>query len=311
MPKMIERLKAQGMTEVSEGALVIPVANAETPDAPPLILIKSGGGYLYHTSDLATVEYRVEHFGADLILYVVDKRQSLHFKQVFEAAKKTGLSKNAVMIHTAFGTMNGKDGKPFKTRDGGTIKLKEIINLVETEARKRLTELGVSQTYSPEELDRIAHQVGIATLKYADLKNNRSADYIFDLERFSQFEGNTGPYLQYAAVRIGSMLKKASEQKLAGGPVLPPTCAAEKNLHLEFFKFADAFWRTYELSEPHHLCDYGFALAQAFNSFYKECHILSSTDSAQQSSWLTLVAMTRAQLLKIMDLLAIDVPERM
>jgi arginyl-tRNA synthetase len=210
MPVMVERLKKEGHAQISEGAWTIPLATEKDPELPPLILVKSGGGYLYHTSDLATVEYRADSLKADLALYVVDKRQSLHFKQVFLAARKAGLARGCELVHAAFGTMNGKDGKPFKTRAGGTIKLKDLLEMVHDEAKKRLAEMGVDRNFSAEDLNDIAHKVGIATLKYSDLKNNRVADYVFDLDRFSQFEGTTGPYLLYAAVRIKSILKKTA-----------------------------------------------------------------------------------------------------
>jgi len=316
MPVMVERLKQQGHAVVSDGALTIPLATEKDPETPPLILVKSGGGYLYHTSDLATVEYRVNHFKADLALYVVDKRQSLHFKQVFSAAEKAGIAGHCQLYHAAFGTMNGKDGKPFKTRAGGTIKLKDLLTMVHDEAKKRLAEMGVDRNYSEQELADIAHKVGIATLKYSDLKNNRVADYIFDLDRFSQFEGNTGPYLLYAAVRIKSILRKAAEQGYQPGTILPPlkegeSGKSERALMLEMAKLPDILNRAYDASEPHHLCDYGFALSQAFNFFYKECHILREEDPARRASWLGLSKLVHDQLVLVLDLLGIRVPERM
>jgi arginyl-tRNA synthetase len=317
MPPMVDSLKAAGHAVLSEGAWTVPLATEAEPETPPLILVKSGGGFLYHTSDLATVEYRAGHLKADLALYVVDKRQSLHFKQVFAVAQKTGLAGNCQLYHAAFGTMNGKDGKPFKTRDGGTVKLKDVLAMVDAEARKRLIELGVDRSYSPEELADIAHKVGIATLKYSDLKNNRVADYVFDLERFSQFEGNTGPYLLYAAVRIKSILRKAAEQGLRPGGILPPgsggteAAKTERALMLELAKLSDGVFRAYEASEPHHLCEYGFGLSQAFNAFYKECHILRETDPARQASWLALSQLVHDQLVLCLSLLGIETPPKM
>jgi arginyl-tRNA synthetase len=316
MPVMVERLTQQGHAVLSDGALTIPLATEKDPETPPLILVKSGGGFLYHTSDLATVEYRANHFKADLALYVVDKRQSLHFKQVFSAAQKTGIAGHCTLFHAAFGTMNGNDGKPFKTRAGGTIKLKDLLTMVHDEARKRLAEMGVDRNYSEQELADIAHKVGIATLKYSDLKNNRLADYVFDLDRFSQFEGNTGPYLLYAAVRIKSILRKAAEQGYQPGVILPAipegeSGKSERTLMLEMAKLPDILSRAYEASEPHHLCDYGFALSQAFNFFYKECHILREEDAARRTSWLGLSKLVHDQLVLLLDLLGIQVPERM
>jgi len=312
MPPMVERLKSQGHAVLSDGAWVVPLATEAEPEMPPLILVKSGGGFLYHTSDLATIEYRNTHFQADLALYVVDKRQSLHFKQVFLAARKTGIAPESMqLVHAPFGTMNGPDGKPFKTRSGGVLKLRELIQMVNEEAKKRLAELALDRDYSAEERARIAQLVGIATLKYTDLKNNRAADYVFDLERFSQFEGNTGPYLLYAAVRMKSILRKASESGLLPGKILPALGQPEQQLILELLKFPDVLARAYQLEEPHHLCDYGFALSQSFNFFYKECHILREADSARQASWLGLTELTLKQLVLALDLLGIQVPDRM
>lgn len=311
MPPMIERLKKSGIAQMSEGALVIPLASELGEDAPPLILQKSGGGYLYHTSDLATVEYRVNHFKADLALYAVDKRQTMHFKQVFAAAKIAGMIPNTTLVHTAFGTMNGTDGKPFKTRDGGTVKLKDLLSMVFGEAKKRMTEIAAERNYPTEELERVARQVGIAILKYGDLKQNRVADYVFDLERFSQFEGNTGPYLQYAAVRIKSILRKAQDAGQSPGPIVAATNPAERLLILETLKLPEVLGRAYSLYEPHHLCDFGFSLSQAFNSFYRECHILSETDAARRGSWLSLCKLVHDEIALCLELLGIELPERM
>jgi arginyl-tRNA synthetase len=307
----VERLKKEGFAEVSEGALVVPLSTGPDDDTPPLILEKRGGGYLYHTSDLATVDYRVKHFNADLVLYVVDKRQQLHFKQVFAVAKKTGIAGQAELVHTWFGTMNGPDGKPFKTREGGVLKLRELIEMVTSQAEKRIREIAADRNYTTEEMAEIARKVGIATLKYADLKNNRTADYVFDLERMSNFEGNTGPYLLYAAVRIKSILRKAADQGFKPGSVVAPTVPSERALLLEASKLPDVVARAHQLWEPHHLADYGFGLSQAFNSFYKDCHILSEKDEARRSSWLALCKLVHDELVLCLELLGIQVPERM
>ncbi len=286
---------------------------SEKKDAgtPPLILVKRGGGYLYHTSDLATVEYRVGHFKADVVLYVVDKRQSLHFQQVFAAARKTGLAGNASLEHLAFGTMNGTDGKPFKTRSGGVLKLKDLMQMVNDEAMKRLRELGVATQYPADEVASIAEKVGIATLKFADLKNNRVSDYVFDLEKFAQFEGFTGPYLLYAAVRIKSILRKAAEAGLKPGALVAPTVGAERKLMLELARLPDVIERAYGAREPHHLCQYGYDLSQTFNQFYAECHIMREEDTARQASWLSLSKLCHDQIVMLLGLLGISVPERM
>ncbi len=311
MPALVEKLKAGGFTELSEGALVIPVTDEQEPERPPVILVKSGGGFLYHTSDLATIQYRVNHFKADLVLYVVDKRQSLHFRQIFEAARKTGLSGRTKLVHTPFGTMNGADGKPFKTREGGVIKLKEFIELVVDSARKRLAEISADRGLEAAELESIAEKVGLATIKFGDLKNNRVADYVFDPERFSAFEGATGPYLQYAAVRIQSILRKAEDQGFRPGKVIAPVGASERALALELQKLPDVIARAHESYEPHPIAEYGLSLAQAYNSFYKDCHILNEKDPARRDSWLRLCELTLRALKLSLDLLGIEVPERM
>ncbi|MBL7717128.1 MAG: arginine--tRNA ligase [Bdellovibrionales bacterium] len=332
MPAMVESLKKGGFTEISQGALIIPlsesksVANSDSeeeatpteetaegqaPGMPPLILVKSGGGFLYHTSDLATIQYRVDQEKADLILYVVDKRQSMHFKQVFTAASKTGLAKAAQLEHLGFGTMNGTDGKPFKTRSGGVLKLRDLIQMLNDEARSKLNELGVSKEYPVDEVQEIARLVGMATLKFADLKNNRVSDYVFDLKKFAQFEGFTGPYLLYAAVRIKSILRKAREAGLNPGAIVPAQVPTERNLMLEIVKLPDAFSRSITGREPHHLAQFGYDLSQSFNTFYKDCHILRETDSAKQASWLGLCQLVHDEIVFCLTMLGITVPERM
>jgi len=311
MPAMVEKLKATGRTQVSDGALIIPLADEQDAEMPPLILVKSGGGFLYHTSDLATCQYRADHFKADLALNVVDNRQTLHFKQVFKAARLTGLAGKCEFVHLPFGTMNGTDGKPFKTRAGGVLKLKDLIQMINDEAKKRLQELAVERPYSPEELEDIASKVGIATLKYADLKHNRAADYVFDLEKFAKFEGHTGPYLLYATVRIKSILRKALSQGLRPGEIIAPTHASERNLMLELQRLPDILTTAYNEREPHHICEYGFNVSQVFNSFYGECHILRESDPARQASWLGLAKLVHDHLEFSLGLLGISIPEKM
>ena len=311
MPALVEKLKASGKTEISEGALIVPLADAEDPEMPPLILVKSGGGFLYHTSDLATIEQRAQDTKADLALYVVDRRQALHFKQVFKGAIKTGIAGNLEMRHLGYGTMNGTDGKPFKTRAGGTLKLADLIQMITDEAKKKLGELQVDRPYGADELEAIAEKVGIATLKYADLKHNRNADYVFDLDKFSRFEGHTGPYLLYATVRIKSIFRKAVEQGLKPGPILAPKFDSERKVILELLKLPDILRTAYTECEPHHVCEYGFSVSQVFNAFYAECHILREPDPARQASWLTLSKLCHDHLELTLGLLGIQVPERM
>ena len=308
---MVADLKSRQIAIESEGALVIPVErNTDKKEMPPLILVKSDGAVLYGTTDLATIIDRVREQNPDLILYVVDQRQHLHFEQVFRAAEKAGFKGHAELEHAGFGTMNGTDGKPFKTRAGGVMKLFDLIAMVTAEAEKRLTEQGIGTDYSAEERADIARKVGIATLKFADLSNYRLTDYIFDLERFSKFEGKTGPYLQYAAVRIQSILRRAAEQGFAvGDPAIHSP--EERTLFLQLLALPDAMTAAEKGRAPNILCDYAFTLAQNYSRFYSEHHIQSESDAALRGSRLGLCALTLAVLVKVLALLGIEVPERM
>lgn len=311
---MVERIKAEGLAIESDGALIVEIAEAsDNRDLPPLILESSAGGFLYSTTDLATLAMRVEDLGADLILYVVDRRQADHFVQVFRAARKTAIIPDGVDVeHIGFGTMNGPDGKPFRTREGGVVRLADLIEMVVTAARKRLDEAHLAEEYPEEERAAIASHVGIAALKYGDLINNRSSDYIFDLERFSSFEGKTGPYLQYASVRIKSILRKAEELSLSIGPVIPDgMVAAERDLAIELTLFPEVVERSIELRAPNHVAEYAHVLAGRFNKFYDVCHILSEADPARQSSLLAMAAWTLATLETLLELLGIEIPDRM
>jgi arginyl-tRNA synthetase len=308
---MIEDLKARHVAEESEGALVIPVAeDGDKKEMPPLILVKSDGAVLYGTTDLATIVDRVKTQNPDLVLYIVDQRQHLHFEQVFRAARKAHINGNAVLEHDGFGTMNGTDGKPFKTRAGGVMKLYDLIATMTAEADKRLVEQGLAKDYPPEERADIAKKVGIAALKFADLSNFRLTDYIFDLDRFVRFEGKTGPYLQYAAVRIQSILRKAKEEGLASAvPVV--RCLEERNLALQLLALPDKMQAAEDNRAPNILCEYAFELAQKFSRFYAEHHILSEADGELQAARIGLCEMTLATLAKVLDLLGIEIPARM
>jgi arginyl-tRNA synthetase len=307
---MIEDLKIRGLAVESEGALTVPVARADDrKEMPPLILVKSEGGVLYGTTDLATILERVREFHPALILYVVDHRQHGHFEQVFRAAALAGFDAGAALEHVGYGTMNGPDGKPFKTRAGGVMKLHDLIAMATAEAEKRLTEQGIGEGYSAADRAAIARQVGIATIKFADLSNHRTTDYIFDLERFSKFEGKTGPYLQYAAVRIQSILRKAGAVKAGDATILHSP--EERALALQLLALPDAMTAAEEKRAPNILCDYAFELAQAFSRFYAAHHILSESDEALKAARLGLCRLVLAVLTRVLDLLGIEVPERM
>ena len=311
IPPMLEDLKARGLAELSEGALVVPVArDDDKKPMPPLILVKSEGGVLYGTTDLATVIERVRDYDPDLILYVVDHRQHGHFEQVFRAAAKANFSGKAELEHVGYGTMNGMDGKPFKTRAGGAMKLYDLIAMAKAEAEQRLAEQGIGADFSAEERSEIARKVGIAAIKFADLSNHRSTDYVFDLERFSKFEGKTGPYLQYAAVRIQSMLRKAREQGFEVG--LPQVHSPEeRKLILQLLALGDLLAAAEEKRAPNMLCEYAFELAQNFSRFYGEHHVLSEPDTNLRAARLGLCSLVLAVLTGVLGLLGIEVPERM
>ena len=310
---MLDRLRVAGVLTESDGALIVDVAEPnDTREIPPLLLVKSDGAYLYSTTDLATVEERVDDLHAGAVLYVVDARQSLHFEQVFRAARLGGIApQNVVLEHDAFGTVNGPGGKPLRTRDGELPGLRELVGSAVHRAKDRLLENDLATEYPPDEREAIAKMVGIAALKYGDLQNHRTSDYVFDLDRFVSFEGKTGPYLLYSAVRIQSILRNADERGLNPGPMLAPGHAAERDLILSLVRFPDIIDRAVEFRAPNHIAEYAYDLATDFNRFYEACHILNEPDAARQASWLGLVALTLRTQQTLLDLLAIGVPERM
>jgi arginyl-tRNA synthetase len=310
---LVETLEADGVGEISDGALVIRVGEPDdNREWPPLILRSSAGGFLYSTTDLATVQMRVDVLGVDLMLYVVDNRQGDHFTQLFRAARKSGIApENVGMEHVGFGTMNGPDGKPFKTREGGVVRLSDVIDMLKSAARSRIDEAHIAEGYSVEERDRIAAEVGVAALKFGDLINNRLSDYVFDLDRFSSFEGKTGPYLQYAAVRIKSILRKAAIEGLEVGEMIAPTSDAERALMLELLRLPEVIDRGIALRAPNHVAEYAFDVAGTWNRFYDQHHILSEPDPARQTSWLGLARWTETALETLLDLIGIEVPDRM
>ncbi len=312
IPELTEDLTRRGVIEASDGAQIIRVArDDDKKEMPPIIFLNSEGAVGYHATDVATIVDRKRSLDPDRILYVVDARQRLHFEQVFRAVEKAGYFDETKLEHLWFGTMNGKDGKPFKTREGGTLKLRDFIDMVTERARERLVENGFAEGYNAEETEAVARQVGVAALKFADLSNPRTSDYMFDLDRFMAFEGKTGPYLLYASVRVRSMIAKA---KAAGageaGPVVM-SAPEETDLALVLLDFADAMRDAYEKRLPHLLCDHAFSLAQAFSKFYAACRIVDEADAARRASRLTLAGLTGGQLDLVLSLLGISAPERM
>ncbi|MFL5239080.1 MAG: arginine--tRNA ligase [Rhizomicrobium sp.] len=309
---MIEDLETRGLAIQSEGALVVPIAEpTDKKQLPPLILVKSDGAVLYGTTDLATIIDRVRSHDPDLILYVVDQRQHTHFEQVFRAARKAGYSGNAKLEHAGFGTMNGPDGKPFKTRAGGVMKLHDLIVMATEEAEKRLSEAGMAVDYPEEERKDIARKVGLAALNFADLSNHRVSDYIFDLARFTRFEGKTGPYLQYAAVRMQSILNRAREAAFEPAFQVVLHTPEERTVILQLLALPNAMSGAEQNRAPNILCDYVFTLAQIFSRFYTEHHIMSEKDVGLRSTRLALVALTLAVVSKVLNLLGIEIPARM
>lgn len=310
---MVDKALDDRIAHASDGAVVVDVTRtSDKKELPPLLLTRSDGSYLYSTTDLATIDMRVKDMGMDLGLYVVDVRQGLHFEQVFRAARELGiLPENVGAEHVEFGTMNGVDGKPFKTREGGVLRLGDLISLVTKGARARLDEANIAAGYPEAERESIARQVGLAALKFGDLSNHRTSNYVFDLERFSAFEGKTGPYLLYSAVRIKSILRRAAQEGLVGGEILPATADVERSLMLRLVRLSEVVNRSADLRAPNVIAEFTYELATDFSRFYERCHILNESDTARQSSWLTLVELTLDVLAKLLDLLGIEIPDRM
>ncbi|MDE0139808.1 MAG: arginine--tRNA ligase [bacterium] len=309
---LVDETLARGIAVRSDGAVVIDVSRPDDrAEITPLVLETSHGAFLYGTTDVATIQMRVSELGADLILYVVDSRQSYHLEQVFRAARRAGLSGGAVMEHIGFGTMNGPDGTPFKTREGGVLRLGDLIETVTEAAAARLEESDLAARYSGDERALIARQVGIAALKFGDLVNNRASNYVFDVRRFTALEGKTGPYLQMATVRMDSILGRASRQGLAPGAVLPPRHETETRLVLRLLQLPEVIDRAMELRAPNHLAEFAYEVAADFSRFYEACHILTERDPGLQASWLGTVRTTRRVLELLLDLLGIEVPARM
>lgn len=308
---MVSDLQKRGLAVESDGALVVHIGEeTDKKEMPPLIVRKSDGGALYETTDLATIVDRVRMVDPDLILYVVDQRQGDHFEKVFRGARKAGLNGKAVLDHIGFGTVNGTDGKPFKTRDGGTLKLADLIAQAQTEARARLEEHGIGADYPETERAEIARQVGLAAIKFADLSTYRTTNYVFDLSRFTRFEGETGPYLQYQAVRIKSLLRKAQEAGFKDAAVAV-TSDSERSLALALLRLPDAMSLAQTRRAPNVLCGHAFELAQAYSRFYGEHHIMSESDAGVRGARLALCRVVLSQLILVLELLGIEVPERM
>ena len=312
IPKLIEILEGKGLLKESQGAMVVEVAkDTDTKEVPPCLIRKSDGAALYATSDLGTIIEREEDFHPDRYIYVVDKRQEMHFVQVFRVAKMAGIVKEETpMIFLGFGTMNGKDGKPFKTREGGVMRLERLIGEIDEAVYERIME---NRTVDEEEARKTAKIVGLAALKYGDLSNQAAKDYVFDVDRFISFEGNTGPYILYTIVRIKSILSKAAEAGAVGqtGEILSAAGAGEKSLMLQIARFSEVMEGAFEEMAPHKICQYIYELANRFNSFYHDTKILTEEDAGRRSSYIALISLTKTVLETCIHVLGFEAPDRM
>ena len=312
IPDMVEMMKEKGFAYEDQGALVVDVKEeTDTKEIPPCMLLKSDGASLYTTTDLATIVERMKLFQPDEILYVVDKRQELHFIQVFRCARKTGLvEEDTRLSFLGFGSMNGKDGKPFKTREGGVMRLENLIADIDEEMFTKIVE---NRSVRDKDARDTAKIVGLAAIKYGDLSNQATKDYIFDVDRFTSFEGNTGPYILYTIVRIKSILNRYVEAggNLEAGEILPASNGSEKNLMLQLSGFGSMIESAFEEKAPHKICAYIYEVSNAFNSFYHETKILSEENQAQKESYIRLLQLTKRVLETSIDLLGFEAPDKM
>ena len=309
---MVEDLKARDLARLDEGAWIIDIADAhDKKPMPPFMLVNSRGATGYHATDLATIQDRVASLQPDRILYVVDQRQAFHFEQVFRASEKTGLMPVAQLEHLGFGTVNGPDGKPFKTRAGGTLRLADLNAMALKEAEGKIAATQLSEGIGAAEQKKIAGLVARAALRFADLQNQRTTDYVFDLERFTSFEGKTGPYLLYAAVRMKALLRRADQENIASGPI-HIEAPEERKLVLALDGFTLALRLAHQKRMPHYISEHVYGLCQAFSAFYTACPIFrTGTDEAVRASRLSLCQTVLHQLEAGMNILGLCAPERM
>lgn len=312
IPGMVDYLKKEGYAYISDGALVVDVKEeTDTKEIPPCMILKSDGASLYNTTDLATIMERMEKYHPDKMIYITDKRQDLYFEQVFRCAKKTKLVEpKTELLHIGFGTMNGKDGKPFKTRDGGVMPLEELVREINEEMYRKIAE---SRKEMDQEAEETAKIVALSAIKYGDLSNQASKDYIFDIDKFTSFEGDTGPYILYTIVRIKSILNKVKEQ--GGLPdqlvIREAGSSSEKTLMLQLTGFNAMMENACAESAPHKVCAYIYDLANAFNRFYHETKIVTEEDQEKKAGWVALLVLVRDILETCIDVLGFSAPERM
>lgn len=307
-----EIVKIAGQKNISvkdDGATIIRLAETNKP-MPPVILVKSDGGFGYQLTDIATIKMRVDDQKAQEIIYVVDKRQTLHFEQVFEVAEMLGIAPNVELKHIGFGTVNGADGKPFKTRDGGVMNLSDLIEMSKNKVRESLPKPGEVEGYGEKEIETLVTQIALAAIKFQDLKNNIGSGYVFNLEDFAKFDGKTGPYIQYAVARINSLIRKANEKGLCETDI-EISAPDERDLALKLTQFENTLIRAHQEKEPSIIADYAYTLAQTFSSFYNTCPILTAQDSKTAGSRLKLARLVLETLKLNLYLLGIEAPEVM
>ena len=313
IPDMVQKMKDDGYAYISEGALVVDVkAETDAKEVPPCMILKSDGASLYNTTDLATIVWRMKEYHPDEIIYVVDKRQELYFTQVFRCARKTRLvGEDTRLTFQGFGTMNGRDGKPFKTREGGVMRLESLVSEINEEMYQKI--LDNHSVTDEAEAKETAKQVALSAIKYGDLSNQASKDYIFDIERFTSFEGNTGPYILYTIVRIKSILAKyrALDGGCSSDRILPAESESEKALMLEISRFSAAMEAAFAETAPHKVCAYIYGLANALNRFYHETKILTEERKDVRASYICLLALTKGVLERCIEVLGFSAPERM
>lgn len=307
--EVVKIAKKTGLSEVDDGATIIRLPETNKP-MPPVIIVKSDGGFGYQVTDIATIKMRYDDLKADEIIYIVDKRQSLHFEQVFQVADMLKLAPNTSFKHIGFGTVNGSDGKPFKTRDGGVMNLEDLINMSKDKVRQSMPKANEVEGYGEKEIEKLVSQISMAAIKFQDLKNSIASGYVFDLEDFAKFDGKTGPYIQYAVARINSILRKAKSSGLENGSVIINN-EDERNLALKLAQIENIVFRAHNDKEPSIIADYAYTLAQTFSSFYNACPIMNAKDEQLTKSRLSLAYLVKEALTLMLFLLGIEAPEIM
>ena len=312
IPQMVQDMKDGGYAHIDQGALVVDVKEeTDTKEIPPCMILKSNGATLYNTTDLATIVERRRLFDPDEIIYVVDKRQSLYFEQVFRCARKTKIIGEDVKLEfVGFGTMNGKDGKPFKTRDGGVLRLEKLLEDVNEQVLDKMKDRDMDKDM----IDDAAAKISLAAIKYGDLSNQASKDYIFDVDRFTSFEGNTGPYILYTIVRTKSLLTKVKAQNITvdeKSAIEPADSKSETDVMLALTKWSETVNAAFEEHAPHKICQFVYELSDTFNKFYHENKIVTNENEKQRDSYIKLSALVGKVLETAIDLLGLEAPERM